>query len=127
MNLPGFFVYLIVPKTRLRGTDTICLELTYKAVQYDASGNIIGVGLHNGSWKHKWSNTQTVTDVIALPGGWYFENNQVHIYIDSRRAASAGLNKWKKSCEGDEDISGGELKLKLSGSYYSYSVKYTKL
>ena len=111
--------------TVLRGTDTICLELTYNYVKYDTAGNIIG--RQNGSWKYRLSNTQTVTDVIALPAGWYFENNQVHISIDSRRAASAGLNKWKKCCEGDEDISGGELKLKLSGSYYSYSVKYTRL
>lgn len=111
--------------TVLRGTDTICIELTYSYVKYDASGNILG--RQNGSWKRKWSNTKTVNDVIALPDGWYFEDNKVHIYIDSRRAASAGLNKWKKCCEGDEDISGGVLHLKLSGSYYSYSVKYTKV
>ena len=110
--------------TVLRGTDTICVELTYSYVRYDASGNIIG--RQTGSWKRKWSSTKTVSDVIALPADWYFENNMVHIYIDSRRAASAGLNKWKKCCEGDEDISGGVLNLKLSGSYYSYSVKYTR-
>ena len=108
----------------LRGTDTICVELTYSYVRYDASGNIIG--RQTGSWKRKWSSTKTVSDVIALPADWYFENNMVHIYIDSRRAASAGLNKWKKCCEGDEDISGGVLNMKLSGSYYSYSVKYSR-
>jgi chitodextrinase len=111
--------------TVLRGTDTICLELTYNYVKIDADGNIIG--RQGGSWKHKWSNTKTVTTVIALPAGWYFENNQVHIYIDSRRAASAGLNKWKKCSEGDVDITGGVLKLALSGSYYYHSVRYTQL
>ena len=111
--------------TVLRGTDTICVELTYNYVKYDADANIIG--RQSGSWKRKWSSKNTVNTVIALPEGWYFEDNKVHIYIDSRRAASAGLNKWKKCCEGDEDISGGFLHLKLSGSYYSYSVKYTKV
>ena len=111
--------------TVLYGTETIGLELTYKYVQYDAAGNVSG--RLSGSWKHRWSSRATVTHTIALPAGWFFENNQVHIYIDSRRAASAGLNKWKKCCEGDEDISGGVLRLKLSGSYYSHSVKYTKL
>lgn len=111
--------------TVLRGTDSICVELTYNYVKYDADANIIG--RQSGSWKRKWSSKNTVNTVIALPDGWYFEDNKVHIYIDSRRAASAGLNKWKKCCEGDEDISGGILHLKLSGSYYSYSVKYTKV
>ena len=107
----------------LHGTQTISLVLTYSFVKYDSNGNIIG--RQTGSWNHKWSSTKTVTDVIALPDGWYFENNQVHVRIDSRRAASAGLNKWKKCSEGDVDISSGKLNLALSGSFYSYSVKYT--
>ena len=109
----------------LRGTNTISLDLTYNYVKFDADGKIIG--RQSGSWNRKWSNSDTVTQVIALPAGWYFENNQVHIRIESRKAASAGLNKWKLCSEGDADISGGALKLVLSGSYYSYSVKYTQL
>ena len=118
-------LYIKQGATVLRGTNTISLDLTYNSVKIDADGHIIA--RQSGSWNHKWSNTDTVTDVIALPAGWYFENNQVHIQISSRKAASAGLNKWKKCCEGDADISGGALKLVLSGSYYSHSVKYTQL
>ena len=111
--------------TVLRGTNTICLEMTYKYVQYDANGNI--TGRKQGTWQYKWSNTSTATTVIQLPAGWYIENNQVYIYIDSRRAASAGLNKWKKCSDGYVDVTGGNLILQLSGSYYSYSVRFQKV
>ena len=108
--------------TILRGTDSVCVELTYNCVKYDASGNI--TSRQSGSWKRKWSSKNTVHTVIALSDGWYFDNNKVHILVESRKAV--GMS-WKKCCEGDEDITGGELKLKLSGSYFSYSVKYTRV
>lgn len=111
--------------TVLRGTNTISLELSYNAVQYNANGQV--TARQGGSWSHKWSSTANVNTVIQLPDNWFFENNKVHILIRSRRAASAGLNKWKTCSEGDVDISGGTLNLRLSGSYYSYSVKYTVL
>ena len=109
----------------LRGTNTISLELTYDYVKYDSYFNVIE--RKAGIWNHKWSGTETVTDVIALPAGYYFENNKVHVVTSSRRAASAGLNKWKTCSEGDVDISSGKLTLKLSGNYFTYSVKYTKM
>ena len=109
----------------LRGTDTVCLELIYNYVRYDSNFNIIEQKV--GSWKRKWSDTQAVNAVIALPAGYYFENNKVHVITSSRRAASAGLNKWKTCNQGDVDISSGKLTLKLSGSYYSYNVQYTKM
>ena len=111
--------------TVLRGTNTICLEMTYKYVQYNSAGVV--TARQQSSWKYKWSNTSTATTVIQLPAGWYIENNQVYIYIDSRRAASAGLNKWKKCSDGYVDVTGGSLILQLSGSYYSYSVRFTQI
>ena len=109
----------------LRGTNTISLELSYNMVQYNAGGLVSA--RQAGSWSRKWSSNANVSTVIQLPENWFFENNKVHILIRSRRAASAGLNKWKTCCEGDLDISGGKLTLQLSGSYYSYSVRYTQL
>ena len=109
----------------LYGTNTICLDLQYTFVHYDANGNV--TGRQSGHWQRKWSNKDTANTVIQLPADWYFENNRVYIYIDSRKAASAGLNKWKKCSDGYLDISSGNLILQLSGSYYSHSVRFTKL
>ena len=111
--------------TVLAGTDCICLELQYSYVQYDADGNV--TERQSGNWKRKWKNKEPVTTVIELPEGWYFENNQVYIYIDSRKAASVGLNKWKKCSDGYVDISSGSLILELSGSYYSHNVQFKKV
>ncbi len=109
----------------LYGTNTICLDLQYTAVQYDENGKV--TARKPGNWKYKWSNKNTANTVIQLPAGWYFENNRVYIYIDSRKAASAGLNKWKKCSDGYLDISTGSLILELSGSYYSHNVRFKRL
>ena len=109
----------------LSGTQCICLELTYKAVQINSNGAV--TGRSQGSWKYKWASKNTATTVIELPAGWYIENNQVYIYIDSRKAASAGLNTWKKCSDGYVDVTGGNLILELSGSYYSHNVSFKKL
>ena len=109
----------------LSGTQCICLELTYKAVQINSNGAV--TGRSQGSWKYKWASKNTATTVIELPAGWYIENNQVYIYIDSRKAASAGLDKWKKCSDGYVDVTGGNLILELSGSYYSHNVSFKKL
>jgi chitodextrinase len=111
--------------TVLRGTDTIMLELSYTCVQYNEHDM---VSAHQtGTWTHKWSSNANVNTVIQLPPNWFIDKNRVHVVIKSRRAASAGLNKWKVCCEGDVYISRCKLALQLSGSYYSYSVKYTQI
>ena len=109
----------------LPGTDCIHLAMNYTYVQYDSNGNV--TARTTGKWERKWSSGKTVSDAIQLPAGWYFENNRVNICIRSRKAASAGLNKWKDCSDGYVDITGGSLVLKLSGSYYSHNVSFTKI
>ena len=109
----------------LPGTDCIRLTLSYNAVRYNSSGVL--VESKPGSWERKWSSGNTATKVITLDAGWTFEINQVHIYIDSRKAASAGLNKWKKCSEGYVDLTSEYLNLELTGSYYSHTVQFTVL
>ena len=106
-------------------TDCIRLTLSYNAVRYNSSGVL--VESKPGSWERKWSSGNTATKVITLDPGWTFEINQVHIYIDSRKAASAGLNKWEKCSEGYVDLTSEYLNLKLTGSYYSHTVQFTVL
>ena len=109
----------------LPGTDCIHLVMNYNRVQYDSNGNV--TARTTGKWERKWSSGKTVSDAIQLPAGWYFENNRVNICIKSRKAASAGLNKWNDCSNGYVDITGGSLVLKLSGSYYSHNVSFTKI
>ena len=111
--------------TVLYGTKTISVELTYNKVQYNAKGQV--TAREAGSWNHKWSSRGRVDTVIDLPDNWYFENNKVHVRVRSRRAASAGLNRWKTCSEGDLPLSGDTLKIKLTGNYYDYNVKYTQV
>ena len=105
----------------LQGTDTISLELTYSYATY-IDGKITE---YTGVWTHKWSNNEDVNDIIRLPAGGYFTKNLYHITIRSRRGALPGLNKWKVCSEGDMIVIGDTIRLVLSGSYYSFSVKYT--
>jgi len=105
----------------LHGTNTIAFVIEYNYVQLDRAGNVTGRG--TGSWEYKWSNQATKSDVIELPAGCYFENNQVFVKIMSRRAASVGLNKWKTCSSGFVDVANGNLKFRLIGSYYSYNVR----
>lgn len=106
-------------------TDCIRLTLSYNAVRYNSSGVL--VESKPGSWERKWSSGNTATKVITLDPGWTFEINQVHIYIDSRKAASAGLDDWKKCSEGYVDLKSEYLNLELTGSYYSHTVQFTVL
>ena len=105
----------------LRGTNTIHIALEYTYIKLDGNGNKIGTG--SSYWEHYWSNSSEVNSVIQLPPNCYFKDNEVFIRLRSRRAASAGLNKWKKCSDGYVNITGGNLKLKLKGSYYSYNVR----
>ena len=105
----------------LMGTNTISFAIEYTYIQLNSSGSIIGRG--SGSWEYKWSNKKGTSGVITLPANCYFEDNQVFVRIRSRRAASAGLNTWKACSSGYVDVSSGNLKFKLTGSYYSYSVR----
>ena len=105
----------------LRGTNTISLGIEYTYIMLDSNGNKIGTA--TGAWEHKWSNGAQVNSVIELPSNCYFKDNEVFIRIRSRRAASAGLNKWKACSSGYVNITGGHLEMKLTGSYYSYNVR----
>ena len=107
--------------TVLMGTNTISFAIEYTYVQLNSIGNVIGRG--TGSWEYKWSNKKKTSGVITLPENCYFEDNQVFVRIRSRRAASAGLNTWKTCSSGYVDVGTGNLKFKLTGSYYSYSVR----
>ena len=109
----------------LPSTDCIYLAIRYNYAQYDSNGRVTARNV--GKWERKWSSGKTVSNVIQLPAGWYFEDNRVNIYIESRRAATRPLNTWKKCSEGYVDITGGSIVLQLSGSYYSYNVSFTKL
>ena len=102
------------------GTNCICLELTYTAVRYNANGVL--VESQPGSWKHKWSNKDSASKVITLPQNWYFELNQVHLYIDSRTAAG---QDWKECSQGYVTLNSEYLDLTLSGSYFYHTVRYT--
>lgn len=104
------------------GTDCICLKLSYTAVRYDSNGVL--TGSKSDYWQHKWSNKDSARKVITLENGWYFELNQVHIYIDSRRAAGAD---WCECSKGYVDLHSEYLDLKLTGSYYSHTVQFTVL
>jgi len=106
----------------LHGTNTISVGLEYTYFQLDSKGNKVGNTL-SGAWEHKWSNGAEVNTVIQLPPNCFFTNNEVFVRIRSRRAASAGLNKWKHCSTGYVNITGGKLWLKLTGSYYSYNVR----
>ena len=107
----------------LPGTDCIRLNLEYSIAKYDPNGKVLE--RKTEKWSRKWSKGGTTSDIIQLPEGWYFEDNQVHLLIESRKAASAGLNKWKKCSEGDVSIKGGSLMLQLFGNYFSYNVQFT--
>ena len=107
--------------TVLQGTNTISFAIEYNYVQLDSAGNVTEKG--SGAWEYKWSNRVTKNDVIELPENYCFEDNQVFVRIQSRRAASAGLNKWKTCSSGFVDVANGELKFRLTGNYYNYSVK----
>ena len=108
----------------LSGTDTISMELSYSLVQRDANGNVRA--RKSETWTHKWSNSSTKNDTIILPDGWGLEDNKFHVVIKSRRAASAGLNKWRVCSEGDVSPVNGRLSLRLTGSYYDYNVKFVQ-
>ena len=107
--------------TVLYGTNTISFGIEYNYYKVNSQGNVIGHG--SGSWECKWSNKKKKTGTITLPENCYFENNQVFVRIRSRRAASAGLDKWKACSSGYVDVTSGVLKFRLTGSYYYYSVR----
>ena len=108
----------------LPGTDCIRLNMQYSYVKYDSNGNI--TARQYGNWERKWSSGNTGSTVIYPPSGWYLEY-RVHVLVESRKAASAGLNKWKKCSEGDVSFTGSSLVLQLTGSYYSHNVQFTKV
>ena len=105
----------------LKGTNTVYCKLSYTYIKLDSNGNKIGVG--TGSWDYKWSNNSGISRVIELPENCYFKNNELLLTFESRRAASAGLNKWKKCSEGYINVTGGKLKIRIEGSYYHYSLR----
>ena len=108
--------------TVLNGTNSVSLTLTYNYVKFDASGQV--AGRQTGTWDYKWSNKKGTSKVFTLPANWYFENNRVHVVVKTRVTA---VSNWKTNSEGDVDISGGSLTLKLSGHYLKNSVKFTQV
>lgn len=103
--------------TPLYGTNTISFTMTYTYVKRDSNGVILSRG--SGSWEQKWSDKDGKSHVITLPAGCSFEDNKVYVKLESRRAASAGLNTWKtgKNGSGYVDVTGGVLRFRLEGHH----------
>ena len=108
----------------LKGTNSVELTMNYSYIKLDSNGNKMGEG--TGKWESQWSNNSRKTDVIQLPERCYFKNNELLLTLKSRRAASAGLNKWKLGSSGYINVTGGKLKISIEGSYYSYSLHLGK-
>lgn len=109
----------------LMGTDSISMEVEYKYVRRDSNGKV--TAHETGVWTHKWSSSSLKSAIVTLPEGCELDGNTVHVVVKSRRAASAGLNKWKVCSEGDVELFDGKLALRLSGDYFKYSVKFTQV
>ena len=110
--------------TVLLGVNTIRLTIDYEYIHVNEKGVATGGG--NSDWVEYWSNNNTKNDVIDLDeDGWdcHFLDNQVHVTIHSRKAPSAGLNKWVECCSGFVDISKGVLKIRMVGKYIDHSIR----
>ena len=119
----SFTLYIEQTASVLSGTNSVALEVVYNSFQLDANRNRTGQAAVN-SWDYKWSNKKGTSKVFTLPANWYFENNRVHVVVKTRVTA---VSNWKTNSEGDVDISGGSLTLKLSGHYLKNSVKFTQV
>ena len=104
----------------LYGTNTISFIIEYTYYYMNVNDALVARG--KGSWEGKWSNKKKKTGTITLPPDRYFDNNQIFVRIQSRKAASRGLNTWVECCSGYVDVTSGVLKFRLAGSYYYYSV-----
>ncbi|MBO4331981.1 MAG: fibronectin type III domain-containing protein, partial [Paludibacteraceae bacterium] len=108
----------VVPRT-----NSVELELTYTFVKVDSNGKVIGVEAAAKPWDYKWSNNKGTSDVILLDKNCYFQDNRVFVRLKSRRGATAGLNKWKECSCGYLNVTGSHLKIRIEGSYFSYSLR----
>lgn len=104
----------------LYGTNSISFIIEYTYYYMNVNDALVARG--KGSWEGKWSNKKKKTGTITLPPGRYFDNNQIFVRIQSRKAASRGMNTWVECCSGYVDVTSGVLKFRLAGSYYYYSV-----
>ncbi|MCQ2093099.1 MAG: thiol-activated cytolysin family protein [Fibrobacter sp.] len=106
--------------TTLRGTNSVKPVFEWEYDQIDSQGRVIARGTGGDFWNFDRSKTRNV--VMGLPENCYFRNNTCRLKLQSRRGATAGLNTWKTSSEGDINVSGGKLKMKISGNYYKYNL-----
>lgn len=102
----------------LSGTNSVRCAIQYDYIMLDNNGNVVKTLTDTWGY-YEWSNKRGYSSVIELPKGCYFKNNEVFFRIQSRRSA---VSDWKLCREGYLNITGGNLKVKLSGSYYDHDV-----
>ena len=107
--------------TPLYGTNTISFTMTYRYVKRDSNGQI--QDLQTGKWEQKWSNKDDKrNNIIELPYGFYFEDNTVHVVLESRKNYTTS---WKKCRSGDVDIKDGHLKFRLVGNHNDFNIRFS--
>lgn len=76
---------------------------------------------HYDKWGwYEWSTKSRINKEIILPENCFFTDNKVFLKIESRNSAA---RDWKGCVEGFLNITGGDLKIKLKGTYYDQGVK----